>query len=70
MDFIVALPATPEGFDALLAMTDKFSKQNGFVPGKTTWEGADWAEVVVTFWWTVDWGFPAEIISDRDPKFI
>lgn len=52
MDFIVALLTTPEGFDALLTMTDKFSKQNGFVTGKTTWEGAEWSKSVVTFWMT------------------
>ena len=52
MDFIVALPTTPEGSDALLTMADKFSKQNGFVMGKTTWEGADWSKSVVTFWMT------------------
>ncbi|KAJ5415288.1 hypothetical protein N7465_003983 [Penicillium sp. CMV-2018d] len=32
-------------------------------------EGADWSKSVVTFWWTADWGFPAVIISDREPKF-
>ncbi|KAJ5203188.1 hypothetical protein N7449_005267 [Penicillium cf. viridicatum] len=69
LDFIVGLPVTEEGFDALLAMTDKFSKQNGFIPGKTTWEGGDWAESVVTFFWIAGWGFPIVMISDRDPKF-
>ncbi|KAJ5942399.1 hypothetical protein N7516_002567 [Penicillium verrucosum] len=47
-------------------MTDKFTKQNGFVPGKATWQGIDWSKSVLTFWWTADWG---AIISDRDPKF-
>ncbi|CRL23222.1 unnamed protein product [Penicillium camemberti] len=58
------------GFDAVLAMTDKFSKQNGFVPGKTTWDGPDWAKSVVTFWWIAGWGFPVVMITDRDPEFV
>lgn len=63
MDFITGLPKTPEGFDGLLVMTDKFTKQNGFVLGKTTWQGVDWSKSVLTFWWIADWGFPASLTT-------
>ncbi|KAJ5199838.1 hypothetical protein N7491_009365 [Penicillium cf. griseofulvum] len=33
----LSLLMTPRGYDAVLAQIDKFTEQNGFIPGKTTW---------------------------------
>lgn len=37
MDFIVALPTTTGGKNALLTVTDKYTKRVLLVPGKNTW---------------------------------
>ncbi|KAJ5407337.1 hypothetical protein N7465_008621 [Penicillium sp. CMV-2018d] len=70
MDLVVALPTTPDGFDSVMSMTDKFTKLIALLPGRTNWSGEEWAESVVTYWWTANWGLPTAIISDRDPKFV
>ena len=70
MDFIVALPVTAEGCDALLTVTDKFSKRNLVIPGKTTYDAADWADLLLAALIQQAWGIPLATISDRDSKFM
>lgn len=70
MDFIIALPRSKNGHDALNSMTDKFSKANGFVPGCTDWSAEQWAIATLCFWQTADWGIPVVLITDRDMKFL
>ena len=41
MDFIVELPITTSNLDALLTVTDKFSKRISLVPGKSTYNAAE-----------------------------
>lgn len=75
MDFITGLPPATcfghgeEQFDSILTCTDKYAKTVKLMMGKSTYTAVDWAEV---FWRQVypDWGLPAAIISDRDPKFL
>lgn len=75
MDFIVSLPPSKrfahgdETFDAILTVTDKFTKAVKLLPGKGTYTAMDWAK---RYWQDVypDWGFPNVIISDRDAKFL
>ena len=72
MDFILALPpatSTKGNLDTALTVTDKFSKRINIIPGNTTFTAEDWA---IRFWNKVypQWGLPAAIISDRDPKFL
>jgi hypothetical protein len=69
MDFVVALPEV-NGVDALLTITDKFSKRVLLLPGHTTHTTEDWANITITSLLDHDWGIPAAIISDRDPKFL
>jgi Reverse transcriptase (RNA-dependent DNA polymerase)/RNase H-like domain found in reverse transcriptase/Integrase zinc binding domain len=69
LDFILALPESPEGFNVLLTMTDKYSKRVALIPGKDTWKAKDWAKALFDRLCIADWGFPKQIISDRDPKF-
>ena len=68
LDFIVGLPMTTNGSNAILTITDRFSKYVKTVPGKETLSAEEWGSL---YWKHVfkDWGIPARLISDRDPKF-
>ena len=68
MDFIVQLPKTPRGHDAITVFVDKLSKQVHFVPSKTTDTASDVARL---FFDNVSrlHGMPTTIVSDRDSKF-
>lgn len=68
IDFIVGLPESA-GFNALLVMTEKFSRAVHLTPGKETWSAEEWADA---FFDTVycEWGLPECFISDCDSKFL
>lgn len=70
LDFILALPETPEGFNTIMSVTDKFTKKVTFVPGKKNYSAANWALVLLARLDLVDWGIPKALISDRDRKFL
>jgi transposase InsO family protein len=70
IDFILALPETQQGFNAVMSVTDKFSKRITLILGKDTWSAADWASALLERLWLADWGLPKVIISDRDKKFL
>jgi hypothetical protein len=67
LDFVTGLPLSNH-FNAILIVTDKFSKYVKFVPGREDWTAEQWADA---FFDTViaDWGIPAVMVSDRDPLF-
>ena len=67
-DFIVHLPCTTNGFDAIFTWVDQFSKRVRFIPTITTATAEDCAQSFVRNIMPF-FGFPDEIISDRDPKF-
>ena len=69
MDFVVGLPVSRKGNDAILTITCKFSKAVRIIPGKTTFTAMDWAELFFEKIYNV-WGIPLIIISDRDAKFM
>jgi transposase InsO family protein len=68
MDFIVHLPKTASGYDAIITVVDRFSKMAHFIPTHTNATAADTAKLffnlVVRFH-----SIPASIVSDRDSKF-
>ncbi|RMZ86659.1 hypothetical protein DV736_g6115, partial [Chaetothyriales sp. CBS 134916] len=68
LDFIVSLPLSRNGYDAILTVTDKFTKFVTLIPGKTTWGAHDWAISYFDYVFS-KYGLPAKLISDRDPKF-
>jgi hypothetical protein len=70
IDFILALPASEEGFDAAMSTTCKFSKRITLIPGMKNWTAEQWADALIERLWIADWGMPKVIISDRDPKFL
>ena len=71
IDFILALPTSvPDRFDAAMTATDKFTKAVTAIPGKATWNGAQWAVVLLDRLLLILWGIPRALISDRDAKFV
>jgi hypothetical protein len=68
MDFIVQLPQTPRGFDAITVFVDKLSKQVHFVPSKTKDTASDVARIFFDNVFRLH-GMPTTIVSDRDSKF-
>ena len=70
LDFILAMPLTPQGLDCVMSVTCKFSKRITYVPEKTTWTAAQWAAALIERLELGDWGIPKALLSDRDPKFL
>ena len=70
IDFVIGLPTQSHGFDAMMSITDKCTRKNILVPGKSTYTAKEWAELLLDALQRGDWGIPNQIISDRDRKFI
>lgn len=68
MDFIVQLPRTPRGFDAITVFVDKLTKQVHFVASKTKDTASDVARIFFDNIFRLH-GMPTVIVSDRDTKF-
>jgi hypothetical protein len=68
MDLITALPATPDGFDAILAVVDRFTKMIHPIPTTTTVTATKLAQLFLDRI-VVHHGFPTSIVSDRDLRF-
>jgi hypothetical protein len=68
MDFIVQLPTTKSGFDAIVVFVDTFSKMVHFAPTKTTATAPDTAQLFFDHIIKLH-GLPKSIVSDRDAKF-
>ena len=64
MDFIVQLPLTPRGFDAITVL----SKQAHFVPSRTKDTASDVARIFFDNVFRLH-GMPTTFVSDRDSKF-
>lgn len=82
MDFVVALPPSSPTlhiwkdclpplplYDAVLTITDKFTKSIRLLAGKTVWGVKDWAEAYFDYIYPV-MGVPGGIISDRGSIFL
>jgi hypothetical protein len=68
MDFIVQLPKTRGGNDAIIVFVDMFSKMVHFVPTKTSATAPDTARLFFDHVFRLH-GLPKAIVSDRDAKF-
>src|SRR3954463_12436004 len=68
MDFIVQLPLTKQGHDAILVIVDTFSKMTHFIPTKTNVTAPQTAKLFFNNIFRLH-GLPKVIVSDRDPKF-
>ena len=69
MDFIVQLPKTVDGHDAIFVVVDKLSKRAYFIATTTTATAPDTALLFFTNVIKNGHGIPEIIVSDRDSKF-
>ena len=68
MDFIVKLPPTQDGYNAIIVFVDQLSKMVHLQPTTTTATAVDVANIFFNTVFQLH-GLPRVIISDRDPKF-
>ena len=66
-DFITDLPVS-EGFDSILVVVDRFSKEVKFIPCTKTTSALDTAKLYLCYVWKHH-GLPTRIVSDRSPQF-
>jgi len=66
MDFVGELPES-EGFNAILIITDRFTKVQHYIPAKTTWTAEDVANIYITEIWR-PYRLPRHITSDCGPQ--
>ncbi|MCO5578142.1 hypothetical protein L7F22_031980 [Adiantum nelumboides] len=67
MDFIMDLPRTQTGNDAIWTIVDRFSKQAHFIPVRKTIKADHMARVFLAQIFKHH-GMPKSIVSDRDPR--
>ena len=68
MDFVVGLPRTLEGYDAIWVIVVRLTKSAHFLPVKTTYSLERYATLYVQEIVTLH-GALVSIVSDRDPRF-
>ncbi len=69
MDFIVQLPKSANGFNAIMVVVDKLSKRAYFIPTHTTADADATARLFFKHIVCAGHGVPSVIVSDRDSKF-
>lgn len=69
MDFVVGLPRTQRGNDAIWVIVDRLTKVARFLPMKNTWGAQQLADAYVRDIVRLH-GVPRSIVSDRDTKFL
>jgi hypothetical protein len=68
MDFIETLP-TSSGYDAILVIIDRLSKQGIFIPCHSTITSQELAKLFVIHVFSKH-GVPSHVTSDRGPEFV
>ena len=66
-DFITDLPLS-HGYNSILTVVDRFSKETEFIPCSKTATALDTAKLYLFHIWK-DHGLPCTIVSDRGPQF-
>ena len=67
MDFVGELPES-EGFNAILVITDRFTKVQHYIPAQTTWTAEDVADSYINDIWKL-YDLPRRITTDRGLQF-
>ena len=67
LDFVGELLES-EGYNAILVITDWFTKTQYYIPARTTWTSEDMANAYICHIWK-HYGLPKHITSDRGPQF-
>ena len=68
MDFVVGLPRTQQGNDAVWVIVERLTKSAHFLPIKITYSLNKLAELYIREVIRLH-GMPVSIVSDRDPRF-
>jgi hypothetical protein len=68
MDFIMRLPKTHKGHDAIMVVVDRFSKMVKFIPTVSNVSASGTARLFLDHVFRL-FGMPESIVSDRDPRF-
>ena len=68
MDFLIGLPKTQKGYDSIWVVIDQLTKTAHFLPVKTTFTVAQYAQVYLDKIIPLH-GVPLTIISDRGTQF-
>ena len=68
MDFVVGLPVAPGGYDSVWVIINRLTKLAHFLPVKTQYTAADYAELFVNKIVRL-YRVPVFIVSDRGPQF-
>jgi hypothetical protein len=69
MDFIVGLPRTAKGYDAIWVIIDRLTKIAHFLPVKVKYPVITYAELYIARILSLH-GVPKTIVSDRGPQFV
>jgi transposase InsO family protein len=72
MDFITGLPLSTEGFNTILTVVDRLSKERHYIPCTAGEEGTSAEETAKLFlrWVYRTHGLPDSIVSDRGTQFV
>ena len=68
MDFVVGLPRTQQGHDAIWVIVDRLTKSAHFLPMKVSYSLDKLTEIYIREVVRLH-GVPFSIVSDRDPRF-
>jgi hypothetical protein len=69
LDFVMELPRTPSGHDAILFIVDRLSKIVRFCPTTSDVDAVGSAKLFFNHWYR-HYGLPRKIVSDRDGRFV
>ena len=69
MDFVVGLPNSPKGCNAIWVIVDRLTKSAHFLPVKTTYSLSKYANLYIAKIIRLH-GMPVSIVSDQDSRFV
>jgi hypothetical protein len=64
------LPESHDGFNNFMVIQDRFSKLTEIIPCKSSATALQIATLLYQRWFLQGRGFPTNLISDRDPRFL
>jgi hypothetical protein len=69
LDFVMDLPRTSSGQDAIVVIVDRLSKIVRFCPTTSDADAVGSAKLFFNHWYR-HYGLPCKIVSDRDVRFV